>query len=704
MKPLNIIFVSLCIIIILLCIINILYNVKEGFLSPSFDPNAIQENCLDYITYKNWEIDYGMSYKNTEIDQLTKQKHIKDRLEIISGLTTLKVSKYSVLGQQYLYGDACVLQKENLKLYNTDNNSCNIENKVLSDNNINEFGRKNINNENINLYTPDAFSKITSFDSSKMNPNDGCFVDTRNKDNFFKMIDNLISTKKFERDNQINLYEVDKNKALKDLSSEKEINKIGTDKINELNSYLDKITLIDSCRNITTSLTPNNDGDLKALDQHDVSCNPDEVLQQVKFNSTTIPFKQIRYHSTKNNAFLISTKDVNAIKFVEFLKTNPTAKFKITNLSLVSSTEANICSDWGCTCQGFSDKFKTYPGQWQNAPVDPWGQHPPEQSFWENNRCTTHPKKDGSSCDLWGCTCQGFSDTYGTRAWVGWGYAVWNSIGQQWWNDNKCLTAPDYDGNMCKPWGCTCQGMTDKYKTINGVTWGLAPGVAKWWWIGHGCRTGTISNLIYDSTQIYAFTSVEQFNNDFMWINYSGGQLLLPEQCFADIDVIIGDGKKIFYTARCCNINTNIGDNARFVQVSTKESTKIKPTPLANKWNAISLFNDNNNVITGPVQCDDKLANQFKFTSYPNDNNFNYKFTCSDIQNDIVKSKPNKNITWDCSTNYTDQNNMTSGRTMSMQDMDVQCREGSYISDIKMKKNGKAYRMEYKCCKPIIGH
>jgi hypothetical protein len=703
MKSFNITFIFLSLIIILICILNIFLGIKkgkEGYVN--YDPDEVQENCLDYIKTKNWEIDYGMNYKDDEMNQLEKQKHIKDRLEVIAELTTVKTPRYSIWGQKFLYGDACILQKENLKLYNTDKDSCNIQNKVLSNNTINEFGRKMIYNNNIKLYTAKEFSKVTDFDEEKMIPKDGCLIDTRDKNNFFKMIDNLISIKKFERDNQINMYEVEKNQALKSLENEKETNKAGTDKINDLNSYLNKVDLVDSCRNITTKPVIHNDGDLKELDKHDISCSPNEVLQQVKLNATTIPFKKIRYHSTRENGFLISKKDEHSMKLVNFLKVNPSVNFVITKLDMVDSSQEDICTDWGCTCQGFSDKYRTQPGQWQNAPVVDYYPLTPQQAWWIQNSCSTAPLIQESPCKSWECTCQGMSDYFGTWANVGWGYAAWSYIAQQWWGDNKCQTKPDYDGNFCKPWGCTCQGITDKYKTRHGITWGSAPGPARWWWMQKGCHTGNINPLIYDSSQIYSFNKLEEFG-DFTWITYSGGQSLLTDQCIADINVIIGDGKKIFYSARCCTINTNIGDNARFAQVSNEESTKIRPSKNGDKWSTVSLYNENDNVITGPASCkDNKLVNSFKLVSNPSD--FNYKYTCSDIQNDIVKSKPNKTINWDCSTYYSEPNNMALGKTIDMQDMAIECPYQSYLNDIKLEKNGSAYRMKYKCCKPIMQH
>ena len=702
MKSFNITFIFLSLIIILICILNIFLGIKKGEGYVNYDPDEVQENCLDYIKTKNWEIDYGMNYKDDEMNQLEKQKHIKDRLEVIAELTTVKTPRYSIWGQKFLYGDACILQKENLKLYNTDKDSCNIQNKVLSNNTINEFGRKMIYNNNIKLYTAKEFSKVTDFDEERMTPKDGCLIDTRDKNNFFKMIDNLISIKKFERDNQINMYEVEKNQALKSLENEKESNKAGTDKINDLNSYLNKVDLVDSCRNITTKPVIHNDGDLKELDKHDISCSPNEVLQQVKLNATTIPFKKIRYHSTRENGFLISKKDEHSMKLVNFLKVNPSVKFVITKLDMVDSSQEDICTDWGCTCQGFSDKFRTRPGDWANAPVVDYYPLTPQQAWWIQNSCSTSPSTQESPCTPYGCTCQGMSDYFGTWQNVGWGYAAWSYIAQQWWGDNKCQTKPDYEGNFCKPWGCTCQGITDKYKTRHGITWGSAPGPARWWWGQKGCHTGNINPLIYDSSQIYSFNKLEEFG-DFTWITYSGGQPILTEQCIADINVMIGDGKKIFYTARCCTINTNIGDNARFAQVSNEESTKIRPTKNGDKWSTLSLYNENDNVITGPASCkDNKLVNSFKLVSNPSD--FNYKYTCSDIQNDIVKSKPNKTINWDCSTYYSEPNNMALGKTIDMQDMAIECPYQSYLNDIKLEKNGSAYRMKYKCCKPIMQH
>ena len=75
MKSFNITFIFLSLIIILICILNIFLGIKKGEGYVNYDPDEVQENCLDYIKTKNWEIDYGMNYKDDEMNQLEKQKH-----------------------------------------------------------------------------------------------------------------------------------------------------------------------------------------------------------------------------------------------------------------------------------------------------------------------------------------------------------------------------------------------------------------------------------------------------------------------------------------------------------------------------------------------------------------------------------------------------------------------------------------------------
>ena len=47
---------------------------------------------------------------------------------------------------------------------------------------------------------------------------------------------------------------------------------------------------------------------------------------------------------------------------------------------------------------------------------------------------------------------------------------------------------PDMEVN-CKLWDCTCQGMSNKFGTIHGQSFGRASKEAKAWWLAKQCRT-----------------------------------------------------------------------------------------------------------------------------------------------------------------------------------------------------------------------
>lgn len=697
MKVLNIYFFIFALIIIIFSIYNLFSNNVENYVN--YDTNQYQENCVDYINSKNWSVDYGLSFPNTEEGNLLSQSFMKDRMDVISGLTTVKSPQYSIWGQQFVYSDACLLQKENLKLYDAKIDTCNIQGKSLSKDSINDFGRKAVLTNNVKLYTPKEFASVSTLNVSTMKPKKGCLIDTRDKDRFFKLIDELVAVKKFDRDNIINLKEVEKNKSDHNFTQGQELNKQQQQQIANLNSYVNKIELTEQCRNITIAPSDIGNGSLEALNNQDISCSQNEVLQKVQLNTTTIPYINVRYHTTRKNAFLISNKDPKAFEFLSFLKINPTATFRITNLLSVADSQIDKCSDWGCTCQGFSDKFRTGHNQgWGHCPTDGTGQ------WWIDHGCTTTPSIEESPCKPWGCTCQGMSDLYGTWHNVTWGDALYDHIAQQWWGVNSCNTKPDMDGELCKPWGCTCQGITDKYKTRHNITWGKATDKIKNWWMQHACHTGNITELIYDPVHVYSFNGVEEFTNEFTWVIYSGGQELLPEQCVANIDVIIGDGKKLFHNARCCSINTNIGDNVRFkIKSNDNETTKINPRITSNIWDARSLYSQSDTIQSGP-KCNNNLLNKYKIESDTIQKKFNYKYSCSDIENDIIKTNPNKNIDITCSKHYTEPSNIINGKTTEMRNMNIECPPKSYISDIKLNKNGDSYRTEYTCCAPTMQH
>ena len=64
-----------------------------------------------------------------------------------------------------------------------------------------------------------------------------------------------------------------------------------------------------------------------------------------------------------------------------------------------------------------------------------------------------------------------------------------NTAGQTTCDNATVCENPPCSENPCSVWGCTCQGLADKYKVVGGVTFGSAPKVAQQWWINESCNT-----------------------------------------------------------------------------------------------------------------------------------------------------------------------------------------------------------------------
>lgn len=104
-------------------------------------------------------------------------------------------------------------------------------------------------------------------------------------------------------------------------------------------------------------------------------------------------------------------------------------------------------------------------------------------------------------CGVFNCTCQGFVDYYGADYHQTYGCApreaqTW-SIAQKC--DAECEqkgtgckpSSEDYRGCEldCTPFGCTCQGFSDWYGSETGKTWGCATtALAQTWWTAHKCE------------------------------------------------------------------------------------------------------------------------------------------------------------------------------------------------------------------------
>lgn len=294
------VIISMCILLTLLLILS---TTKEWYVN--YDPNQVEENCLNFIQTKGWELDYGLppakdpNEKNKEF----RQKMLRLRADIISNLTAVKSSMYSIWGQQYRYSDACLLQKKIKDQYQLVNGNCTIEGKVLGPNKINKYGRREVKGTTIQLHTPESFARVATLNQKEMTPNNGCFIDARNKDSFFYLIDQLAAQKNFQTENRVNLYENVKNKQQQIANKEREQKviaqrnyqvekkqkevvqrdlKVAQRDLKNIKSYLNKTFLVEKCRLVNTPWYDDGRGNFKNLSHHNVKCNDNEVLQQVQ--------------------------------------------------------------------------------------------------------------------------------------------------------------------------------------------------------------------------------------------------------------------------------------------------------------------------------------------------------------------------------------------------------------------------------------
>lgn len=164
------------------------------------------------------------------------------------------------------------------------------------------------------------------------------------------------------------------------------------------------------------------------------------------------------------------------------------------------------------------------------------------------------------------------------------------------------------------------------------------------------------------------------------------------------------DGRSIFYNMRCCSIGTNVGENARFHTVEDKTTPNIDVSKTRRGWDARSLYKYTTQ--TTP-KCDgaNKYLNGFRFNSRYNPDQYNYSYTCSDVDNDLVKIKPNKKIDHYCQDRWTPYRHFGNGTYTDLFHADMWCPAGSYLSDWKLVQDDRRRRhhgflVNYKCCSP----
>jgi len=182
----------------------------------------------------------------------------------------------------------------------------------------------------------------------------------------------------------------------------------------------------------------------------------------------------------------------------------------------------NVCSIFGCTCQGMSTHYGTdgVLGTWGTAPSD-------AQTWWTINGCNTRPYTATGYCtpNTGANRISAFDSGYTAL-----------SCHKRCLDEAKCVASSHWDTSCvtyrqcgstggesawktihkvpaCVTFGCTCQGMSLHYGT-DGVLhdWGTAPSDAQTWWTLNGCTTRPYSATGYctpntGANRISAFNS-----------------------------------------------------------------------------------------------------------------------------------------------------------------------------------------------------
>ena len=153
-------------------------------------------------------------------------------------------------------------------------------------------------------------------------------------------------------------------------------------------------------------------------------------------------------------------------------------------LAASAGTKAQ-CKQWACTCQGFSDLYRTRTHQWVNAPKEPEN----IRHWWVSRRCETSPRDDEQTAA--GGSRQGGSggggggDGPGAR---GGDSPEQANVTTTLANDTIISFRSQAAERSCAPWYCTCQGFSQLYDTQPG-RWGTSPPTLREWWLTEGCNT-----------------------------------------------------------------------------------------------------------------------------------------------------------------------------------------------------------------------
>lgn len=370
-------------LIIIIIIVAYKTSVVETFVT-DLDISNNEASCFDYVTKElNYEVDYNIDKHlpqpptaTPEAVETQRIKLIDARKSVLEELDAVKTKIYSGINIDYPFEGSCVYKYDKMLEYSKNHNNCTFTGKELK-NDLDPidgaYGRRSRGNIVVPMQTFDNY--INSM-AGELNPNDfrgqflpnqGCFINTNDKDKFFDQVTQMAKMKIFEAEDATNKAVADKTKQIEltaKLSNTLSLYGIEPTIPYDTNMYF-------TCRSDSTSKNDNGGYKYNFLDRLPVSCGSEEILGGFKL----INEGNKSYYTYKCCKPMTSDNRVRPIVTAQNQPTKPT-NYNSRNWSNPWDMNANM----SCGEGGYLNNFRLMTG------------YNPNRDYYNYN-CSTMQKK-----------------------------------------------------------------------------------------------------------------------------------------------------------------------------------------------------------------------------------------------------------------------------------------------------------------------
>lgn len=290
------IYIYVILFIIVLLLVAYKSSLVETFIS-DLDIDNGDSSCYDYITKDlEWDISHDLEKHlptpptgtPAQIEE-QEMKLLDARKSVLEEMDAVRTKSYSGINMDHPFTGSCVYQDHKMLSYAQNHNNCTFTGKELK-NDLDPvdgvYGRRAQADLSVKMHTFDSYVQTsapglnTNQVRDRFMPNQGCFIDTYDKDAFFDNITQMAKLKIFESENATN----------KELAEKRKQQQIAAKLSNTLSLYgIDPNIPYDTnmyftCRNDTTSRQDNGGYQYNFLDRLPVGCRSDEILGGFKLN------------------------------------------------------------------------------------------------------------------------------------------------------------------------------------------------------------------------------------------------------------------------------------------------------------------------------------------------------------------------------------------------------------------------------------